>query len=156
MHARPEEMKVKVDKELGRRAFLRQLLWGGSIAGLLGVLGSIFAFIFPPARRFPLTRVMRVGEAEGIPPGEGELVIFNGRPVWVLHLERGFVALSAICTHRGCLLEWDKARKVLSCPCHRGLFDLEGNVLAGLPPRPLPRYRVGVRGGGIYISEERS
>lgn len=138
-----------------RRTFLKWLLGGSLVVGLLGLLGSALAFIFPPARRFPLTRVMRVGEAQQLPLGEGELVIFNGKPVWVLHLERGFVALSALCTHRGCLLEWDKEKRVLSCPCHMGLFDAEGNVLSGLPPRPLPRYRVAVRGGGIYISEER-
>ena len=119
--------------------------------GLLGIMGSILAYIFPSARRFPQVGSLGVGEESLIPPGEGKLVIFNGQPVWVLHLKRGFVALSALCTHQGCLLEWEKERKVLSCPCHMGLFDANGNVLAGLPPRALPRFQVAVLGGKIYL-----
>jgi cytochrome b6-f complex iron-sulfur subunit len=141
---------------ISRRSFLQGLFGGTLVIGLLGILGAILAYIFPPARRFPRVGSLRVGEESRIPLGEGELVIFNGQPVWVLHLERGFIALSALCTHRGCLLEWDKEKKVLSCPCHMGLFDTNGNVLTGLPPRPLPQYRVAVRGGKIYLSEGRS
>lgn len=137
----------------GRRTFLRQLLGGTLVVGLLGILGGILAYIFPPARRFPQSGSLTVGEQSRIPPGGGELVIFNGQPVWVLHLERGFLALSALCTHRGCLLEWDRDRRVLSCPCHMGLFDAHGNVLKGLPPRPLPRFRAAVVKGKIYLTE---
>lgn len=113
------------------------------------------AYVFPPARRFPRAGARRVSEESRIPPGEGELIIFRGQPVWVLHLERGFVALSALCTHKSCLLEWEKDKGVLSCPCHMGLFDIRGNVLKGLPPRPLPRFRVAVLGGEIYLSGAR-
>ncbi|MFQ6033481.1 MAG: ubiquinol-cytochrome c reductase iron-sulfur subunit [Candidatus Bipolaricaulia bacterium] len=144
-----------MDEGTSRRSFLRRLLGGTLVVGTLGVLGSALAYVFPPARRFPRAGSLRVGEESSVPLGEGELVIFNGQPVWVLHIERGFTALSALCTHEGCLLEWEEERKVLSCPCHMGLFDTKGNVLAGLPPRALPRYRVAVRGGAIYLSEGR-
>lgn len=144
-----------MSKGTNRRSFLRQLLRGTIVVGLLGILGAILAYVFPPARRFPQAGSLRVGEESRILPGEGELVIFDGQPVWVLHLEKGFVALSAVCTHKGCILEWERDKKVLSCPCHMGLFDANGNVLKGLPPRPLPRFRVAVLGGKIYLSKAR-
>src|SRR5262245_30594189 len=52
----------------------------------------------------------------------------------------GLVAYSQECTHLSCAVIPDVATGVIRCPCHQGLFDLEtGNVLAGPPPRPLPR-----------------
>jgi len=66
--------------------------------------------------------------------------------------ERHFHTLSATCTHSDvCLVEWDKERRQLVCPCHRGVFDLNGNVVAGPPPRPLERREVVVRDGGVYV-----
>lgn len=63
-----------------------------------------------------------------------------------------FYALSAICTHKWtCQVEWDGRRQQLLCPCHNGAFDLEGNVVAGPPPRPLQRWRVAVLGQNIHI-----
>ncbi len=141
--------------EKSRRSFLRGVVGGTLGIGLLGILGTILAYIFPPARRFPGMGSQQVSEKSRIPLGEGELVIFNEQPVWILHLEGRFVALSALCTHKGCLLEWDKDRRVLSCPCHMGLFDAHGNVLKGLPPRALPRFRVAVLNGEIRLTEAR-
>jgi Rieske Fe-S protein len=78
-------------------------------------------------------------------------VLFDGEPVWVLHLKEGWSAFSAICTHRGCIVHWDEKRQTLSCPCHAGLFDTNGNVLSGLPRRPLKRFRVSVVRDEIFI-----
>lgn len=121
------------------------------MVGLLGVCGSVLAYVFPPARRFPKAGAVEIGDESEIPLDKGKLALFEGQPVWVLHLKRGVVALSAICTHKGCLVEWDEHRRVLSCPCHEGLFDTHGNVLRGLPPRPLPRFRVAILQGKVYL-----
>jgi len=99
---------------------------------------------------------MRVARAAEIPLGRGKQVIFNGEPVWVLHLSAGFVALSAVCTHKGCIVNWDEKRRTLTCPCHAGLFNASGNVLAGPPPRPLPKLRVEVLGEEIYLGKGES
>lgn len=64
-----------------------------------------------------------------------------------------FVAYSQKCTHLSCAVtpEFDKGR--LACPCHHGYFDLTtGEVLAGPPPRPLPRIRLEIRGGILYAT----
>lgn len=139
-----------------RRAFLGGLLKGSLALGLLSVLGSVAAYIFPPERReFNPGRLrLRVGRVDDFAVGQGKQVQLGSRPIWVLRLRSGFIALSAICTHQGCIVDWDEKRQLLRCPCHGGLFDLHGNVIAGLPQRPLERLRVEVIGDEVFVSEE--
>ena len=64
-----------------------------------------------------------------------------------------FVAFSQKCTHLSCAVIPKPAEGVFHCPCHEGLFDLRtGRVLAGPPPRPLPRILIEVRGGEIFAA----
>jgi len=121
----------------------------------MGVIGAVMAYLFPPERRVfnPARRRMRVARIDEIPIGKGKQVLFSGEPVWVLHLRGGWIALSAICTHQGCLVNWDEKRLTFACPCHAGLFDANGNVLAGPPRRPLKRLRASVIGDEVYIGE---
>lgn len=139
-----------------RRTFLGGLLRGSLTVGLLSLLGGIAAYLFPPERlEFNPGRLrLRVGRADDFAVGEGKQVLFAGEPVWVLRLPQGFVALSALCTHQGCILGYDEERRVLECPCHGGLFDLHGNVIAGLPNRPLRHLRAEVVGGEVFLREE--
>jgi menaquinol-cytochrome c reductase iron-sulfur subunit len=62
-----------------------------------------------------------------------------------------FIAMSNICTHLGCRVRWVSDQDQFFCPCHVGIFDKEGNVVAGPPPRPLDRYQVQVIGGELEI-----
>lgn len=64
-----------------------------------------------------------------------------------------FVAFSQKCTHLSCAVIPRPDEGVFHCPCHEGVFDLRtGNVIAGPPPRPLPRVAIEVRGGEIYAT----
>lgn len=59
-------------------------------------------------------------------------------------------AYSQTCTHLSCAVYFEKAKGTLECPCHNGRFALEdGRVLAGPPPRPLPRIVIEQRGNDI-------
>jgi menaquinol-cytochrome c reductase iron-sulfur subunit len=64
---------------------------------------------------------------------------------------RTYVAMSNICTHLGCRVRWVADQEQFFCPCHVGIFDKEGNVVAGPPPRPLDRYQVQVIEDDIEI-----
>jgi len=64
------------------------------------------------------------------------------------------VALSAICTHLGCVLNVNPTARRLDCPCHWAAFDLEGGPLVSeytTPLRPLPRLRSRVRDGAVEV-----
>jgi Rieske Fe-S protein len=55
-----------------------------------------------------------------------------------------YVALSATCTHLGCRVAWSQESGHYKCPCHGGVFDRAGQVVAGPPPEGLRRMPVRV------------
>ena len=52
----------------------------------------------------------------------------------------GLIVLSNICTHLGCGVRWDDQAKAYLCPCHNGVFNIDGSHRSGPPPRPLDRF----------------
>ena len=75
-----------------------------------------------------------------------------GEPCLLVRIaESHFVAYSQKCTHLGCPVVFRKESCKLYCPCHEGYFNaVDGKVLAGPPPRPLPRVDLQVRGDEIW------
>ena|SRR5687768_7144699 len=71
-------------------------------------------------------------------------------PVYVLASGGAFVAVSPICTHRGCTVDVQGERLV--CPCHGSTYDREGKVLKGPAQRALSQYRV-TRTGDVLVIE---
>ncbi len=87
-----------------------------------------------------------------IPAGEAREIPLNSTPSLIINRPGiGFIALSRVCTHLGCLVEYDRIRNRIICPCHGAIFDLEGNVLSGPPPKPLPKLPLKVEGDSIVI-----
>jgi cytochrome b6-f complex iron-sulfur subunit len=56
-------------------------------------------------------------------------------------------AVSDICTHARCSVGYDRAAKILVCPCHGSRFALTGAVLRGPAPRPLKKYETQLDAG---------
>ena len=127
------------------RAFLG--LWG------LGVAGVVLAYLRPRARGERIAeRIVSAGALEALRIGEARLVRHGITPFYIVRMDAArVVALSAVCTHVRCILDYDRERHGLVCPCHGGRFDLAGNVQSGPPPRGLPSYEVSVRAGEILV-----
>lgn len=62
---------------------------------------------------------------------------------------RDYIGMSNICTHLGCRVRWVADQRQFYCPCHAGVYDEDGNVVSGPPPRPLDRYETRVDGEKI-------
>jgi nitrite reductase/ring-hydroxylating ferredoxin subunit len=81
---------------------------------------------------------------EKIVAGEGNVLSLGGHRLAVYRNNNGGLsALSAVCTHLGCLVHWNNAEKSRDCPCHGSRFDPSGRVLNGpavtaLEAKPLP------------------
>ena len=141
------------DSAPSRRRFLGWLssaflaLWG------LGGAAVVGAYLKAPERGMKVAeRLVRVGLLEDLRIGEARLVRHGVTPFYVVRLDATrVISLSAVCTHVRCILDYDRDRGGLVCPCHDGRFDLAGNVLSGPPPKPLPTYAVSVRAGEIYV-----
>jgi len=62
--------------------------------------------------------------------------------------------ISAVCTHFGCIVDWDTEAQAFACPCHGSRFDPDGNVIEGPAPRPLERVTVVVRDNRIGLIDQ--
>lgn len=58
-------------------------------------------------------------------------------------------AVSALCTHTGCLVQ--RLSNGFGCPCHKSDFDEEGKPTSGPAPRPLDRLETRVEGGRLKL-----
>jgi cytochrome b6-f complex iron-sulfur subunit len=129
------------------------------LAGLLGLVGAGLAGI----SAWPVLRYLSPGgggqdagkvlvDKAQIPVGGAYMFSFNGRPAILLQKKPGeFVALSAVCTHLGCIVKWVKDEQELLCPCHGGRFSTDGTVLGGPPPAALELYPVSLQDDQILI-----
>ncbi len=61
-------------------------------------------------------------------------------------------ALSAICTHQGCTVNYSSSTMLLVCPCHGAEFTLTGSVKLGPASVPLKTYAATVSGNIITIT----
>jgi glycine/D-amino acid oxidase-like deaminating enzyme/nitrite reductase/ring-hydroxylating ferredoxin subunit len=73
-----------------------------------------------------------------IDPDEGKIMEVSGEKIAVYKDANGeLFAMSAKCTHLGCIVNWNTAEKSWDCPCHGGRFDPKGNVINPPPQQAL-------------------
>jgi cytochrome b6-f complex iron-sulfur subunit len=129
------------------------------LAVILGLVGTALAGVSV----WPVLRYLSPGGDEKnagkvtidkskVPIGDAHMFSFNGRPAVLLQKAPGeFIALSAVCTHLGCIVKWVATDQELLCPCHGGRFSAEGAVLGGPPPKSLELYPVSLQDDQILI-----
>lgn len=153
-------------KQVTRRKFLT--LGIGGISGLIGVaLGiPLVGYAVSPATTKKEQHWVELGSTSDFKPltptkVEFDVVRKDGwieeqtkKSAWVVLNDAGTpVVFDPRCTHLGCAYRWDAADRRFLCPCHDAKFDLDGNVVAGPPPRPLDRLQSKIEGGKILVLE---
>lgn len=141
---------------MSRRRFINYLLGFSVVATLGGVLTPIAGYLWPPSRASAGgSGRVDVGTTTDFPAGQGKVVPVNDKAVIVVNTAQGGIkAFSAICTHLGCIVEWDQNRQFILCPCHDGRFNpVNGAVISGPPPAPLSELALTVEEDTIYVSE---
>ena len=69
---------------------------------------------------------------DDVEPGQGTVVELDEGPTAVYRDDDGDAhAVSAVCTHMGCLVHWNDGERSWDCPCHGSRFDVDGSVLHG-------------------------
>jgi len=136
-------------RQVNRRTFCNRLLVTSS--GLLvgaSALKSVAAdhvsqLAYPP---------LRIEGAEGLMPSSSLYFNYPNRTdlaVLVRSQTGEYYAFGQKCSHRGCSVYFDRNRRCLACPCHKGAFDAEtGFVLNGPPTQPLDQIVLQMRAGG--------
>jgi cytochrome b6-f complex iron-sulfur subunit len=143
-------------KPIPRRGFVELLLGGGFLA-------TATAFIYPVLRYFVPPKTTDLGgdsvvaaKVGDLKPNSGKIFRFGSRPgLLILTASGEYRAMSAVCTHLSCTVQYRPDTNEVWCACHNGTYGLDGRNISGPPPRPLQAFDVQVRGDEIYVSRRR-
>jgi Rieske Fe-S protein len=149
---------------IGRRGFLVR-----TIAAIHGAMGATLAFILGGAALAPaFTRRsdawLRAAALESLRDDEpvpvtlrvtrqdGFTQVVDRTVVYLVKTGENQVrAMHSTCTHLGCRTNYDRESKRILCPCHGGVYDLQGQVIAGPPPAPLAALNTRIEDGHVLV-----
>ena len=122
---------------------------------LVGFLTPVFAYLSPLSKSQLGSQEFQSADGTPIPPSEvaegtGKVGGLSGRPTLIVRKDGQLLAYDAVCSHLGCIVRWNNERTSIECPCHGGVFDIEGKVIAGPPPAPIARISLKIDGDRIY------
>ena len=133
-----------------RRDFLGIAIGGTATALAAAVVYPLGRFIEPKSR--PPSGPTSIGKVEDFAPGTSKTVLVHDHPVLVIRTADGELrAFSALCTHLQCIVGYSAERNRIECPCHRGVYSIDGQNVSGPPPRPLDEYPVTIEGGAVVV-----
>ncbi|MCL7489455.1 MAG: Rieske (2Fe-2S) protein [Desulfobulbaceae bacterium] len=150
---------------MNRRTLLKWAVRGigATVAAMAGIPALIAGFSPVWQRRPHKENWQSLGPVDEFPVGEmREIVVELPPEEWGEALrektvyawrpsDREAVVYSRSCTDLGCPLTFDPGSQCFFCPCHGGIFDRNGERLAGPPKRPMYRYAVRIVNREIVI-----
>jgi cytochrome b6-f complex iron-sulfur subunit len=126
---------------------------GALILAIGAFIRGIYLFLFPGSKEKSYHKYL-VCKTGDIKIGEAKEITLGKTPVFVVRLENQYKVYSGVCTHLGCIIQWEQDKQHFYCPCHKGYFDKTGKVTGGPPPRPLDEYTVEVEKNLVFIQVE--
>jgi Rieske Fe-S protein len=137
-----------------RRSLIRWLMGSGFAISLSSFLYPVIRFLNPPPVSEAAVNEVAAGKVEDLRPNSGKIVRFGDNPVLLIRVSQTeWRALSAVCTHLSCIVQYQPERARIWCACHNGVYNLQGQVVSGPPPRPLQPYAVHIREDEVVITQ---
>jgi cytochrome b6-f complex iron-sulfur subunit len=140
------ETSRRFAKPRERRDFLGlAAIWSATVAVLWGLLGALrlpWPWALPESS--PRVKLGAISEFANVTD-----VHFPEQRLWVYRDATGLFAISAVCTHLGCIVSAQDGGYF--CPCHGSRFDATGNVLSGPAPRALKHLQLSVSPDGQLV-----
>ncbi|MFQ5429803.1 MAG: ubiquinol-cytochrome c reductase iron-sulfur subunit [Phycisphaerae bacterium] len=132
-----------------RRDFLGlAAAWSGIVSLVMAVLG---AMRLPMPSVFPESNSLsKLGPPDRF--AVGSATYFPKQRFWLYRTDEGFHAVSAVCTHLGCIVARSEDGR-FECPCHGSKFDEKGAVQSGPAPRALPWVQLAVSPEGQLTAD---
>jgi cytochrome b6-f complex iron-sulfur subunit len=126
-------------EEMSRRNFFTKLGVGSVAVAALGTAAFSYQYLSPNVLYEP-SPIVDAGKPDHYPPDS--VTLDPQTAIYVVRTAEGFFALSAICTHLGCLTAYKPELGIIACPCHGSKFKTDGVKIEGPAPRPLPWLRM--------------
>ncbi len=146
-----------------RRRFFARIFWLAIGTVSAGLVTPVLIYVLGPLLRSAGTeewvRLGNVDDFQPLQPKRVEIAIRRREGwitedyrivTWVVRTSQKFMVYDPHCTHLGCAYSWANESRRFLCPCHEGIFDINGCVVSGPPPRPLDTYEYAVRNGALY------
>jgi cytochrome b6-f complex iron-sulfur subunit len=131
-----------------RREFLNDIAGGAlGIAGI-GSMAVAYQYLSPNVLFEPPT-TFRVGGPDLYPLDS--VTFLQDQQVYIVRTAQGLYAVSAICTHLGCITQWKPELEQIACPCHGSKFRIDGSKIEGPAPRPLPHFAISLTTDGELL-----
>jgi cytochrome b6-f complex iron-sulfur subunit len=135
-----------------RRHFLEVFLGASVAASLTSFLYPVLRYIIPAQTAEPATDTALAGRVGDLKPNTGKIFRFGNSPALIILAEDGkYHAISAVCTHLNCTVQYRNDLHSVWCACHNGMYSVDGRNISGPPPRPLENYEVVLKGDEIYV-----
>ncbi|MGC8796096.1 ubiquinol-cytochrome c reductase iron-sulfur subunit [Thermodesulfovibrio sp. 3462-1] len=138
-----------------RRLFLKKII--NFIFLIAGLLFAVTGLIFLKPKK-PKNRPLNFFEiSEDKIPKEGvkkvDIAVEEGKliKIFLVNKNNSIIAISPVCTHLGCFVNFDRTVNEFICPCHGGRYDIEGKVIDGPPKNALHRLPIKMENGKIFI-----
>lgn len=114
----------------------------GTKANAATAISTVSSEVLAPAALSPAALSLTLKDNAALAKIGGSVVVENGSDkIVVIRTDaNSFAACSAICTHKGCVVEYEHDSKQLVCPCHDARFALDGKVVRGPAKKPLRSY----------------
>ena len=143
MTANEKENETAQDKmPVNRREFLN-LTWMASLGFLtVNVAGVTYLFSMPRFKEGEFGGTVTIGKVSDLPPVGEDPANFPKVKLWLANTDEGISALYKVCTHLGCLYNWNTQEGKFICPCHGSQFESDGDYIQGPAPRSLDRFVV--------------
>jgi len=143
--------KSETKTPVNRRDFFNEI--AGCALAIAGVGAAVVTVEYSsPNVLFEPPTTFRAGSPDDYPVNS--VTYIQDQQVYIVRTEKGLWAMSAVCTHLGCITQWKPESNQIACPCHGSKFQREGNVQAGPAPRPLPHFAVRLAADGALVVDK--
>lgn len=137
--------------DVDRRDFLNEISFGALAVAGLGSAVVSYQYMSPNVLFEPPTK-FRAGSPDLYPVDS--VTYLQDQLVYIMRSSAGFWAVSAVCTHLGCITAWHPETNLIQCPCHGSKFTRDGVKVAGPAPRPLPHFSVTLSPDGELVVDK--
>jgi cytochrome b6-f complex iron-sulfur subunit len=154
------KLPANIIEESGDKNSRRAFMAAAGVAGAcyIAALGyPVYRYLASPeeiADNAVVVTEVPLPDAQKLPLGTAKMFKFGTAPAVLIHHRDGsWAAMTAVCTHLGCTVQYEPEADRIHCACHGGVYNAyTGANVSGPPPRPLKLFKVAVNETGVVVS----